>query len=162
MTILTTHSMTAEELKSEGGRLGGLSALSFEVPGTPVAKARARFSSRNGCAYTPSATAAYERSVQQWAQLAMLQAGRKTTTAPVSVEIHLYFPIPESWSKSKKERAIFGQTYPKSVDVDNVAKSLLDGCNGIVFDDDSQVIELHVTKRYGLEPKARVFVTEVP
>ena len=134
-------------------------AFTFEVPGTPVSKARPRFT-RYGSAYTPAATAAYERSVQQWAQLAMLNSKRKTTTAPVAVSIHLYFPIPESWSKKKKERAILGEEYPSSVDIDNCAKALLDGCNGIVFADDSQVIDLHVTKAYGLEPKARVFVTE--
>jgi len=32
-------------------------------------------------------------------------------------------------------------------DVDNLSKSILDGLNGIAFEDDSQVVDLHVHKR---------------
>lgn len=33
-------------------------------------------------------------------------------------------------------------------DVDNLAKQVLDGLNGVAWDDDSQVCDLHVTRRY--------------
>jgi Holliday junction resolvase RusA-like endonuclease len=33
-------------------------------------------------------------------------------------------------------------------DVDNYAKAVLDGCNGIVWGDDTQVIHLRITKRW--------------
>ncbi len=134
--------------------------FTFEIPGTPVAKMRPRFT-RNGYAYTAAPTRAYERHVAETAQLAMLTAKRKTTTAAVSVALSLYFPIPESWSKKKKALALTGEVIPTSVDIDNVAKSILDGCNGVVFNDDGQVVELYVSKRYGAEAKARVFVKEI-
>jgi Holliday junction resolvase RusA-like endonuclease len=38
--------------------------------------------------------------------------------------------------------------YPKC-DVDNLAKGVLDALNGVAFADDSQIVELHVTKSYG-------------
>ena len=34
-------------------------------------------------------------------------------------------------------------------DVDNLAKGVLDACNGIIFADDSQIVELHGYKHKG-------------
>ncbi len=31
-------------------------------------------------------------------------------------------------------------------DVDNLAKGILDACNGVIWKDDSQIVDLHVTK----------------
>lgn len=35
------------------------------------------------------------------------------------------------------------------VDVDNLAKTVLDACKGVVWKDDSQVVSLHIVKRLG-------------
>lgn len=39
----------------------------------------------------------------------------------------------------------------KDMDIDNLAKTYLDGLNGIAWHDDRQVIDLHVKKRYVTE-----------
>ena len=44
----------------------------------------------------------------------------------------------------------------KKPDADNIAKIVLDALNGVAYEDDSQVINLSVQKRYSEE--ARVFV----
>ena len=130
------------------------------IEGTPVAKARPRFT-RNGVPYTASATAAYEKRVAEEAALAMLLLRLKPTTAPVRVDIALVFPIPPTWPKARRAAALIGRILPMSADIDNVCKSLLDGCNDVVFKDDSQVVELHATKSYGLKAMAVVRVAEI-
>ena len=40
-------------------------------------------------------------------------------------------------------------------------KAILDGMNGIVFEDDSQVIDSRTRKTYGPEPGVKVFIDEV-
>ena len=44
----------------------------------------------------------------------------------------------------------------KKPDTDNVAKSILDACNKIAYDDDSHVVELFVEKWYSDEPRVVV------
>lgn len=46
-------------------------------------------------------------------------------------------------------------------DVDNYAKSILDGLNGVAWEDDEQVIELHVYRRSGGQQRAEVRIQEV-
>lgn len=46
-------------------------------------------------------------------------------------------------------------------DVDNYAKSILDGCNGVVWGDDRQVVELHVYRHQGTPERAEVAVSEM-
>ncbi len=50
----------------------------------------------------------------------------------------------------------------KKPDVDNLAKSVLDGMNKIVYDDDSQIIVLLTSKEYAMEdekPRTVVSIT---
>jgi Holliday junction resolvase RusA-like endonuclease len=54
-----------------------------------------------------------------------------------------------------------GETkHTKKPDLDNVAKAIIDGMNGIIFKDDSQIINLHVTKVYAEVGKVEVLVRE--
>lgn len=42
-----------------------------------------------------------------------------------------------------------GEEYPcKKPDLDNIAKIILDSLNGIAYKDDSQVVELNISKKY--------------
>lgn len=44
-------------------------------------------------------------------------------------------------------------------DIDNPAKALLDSLTGVVFDDDSQVVDLHITKNIGPD-RAEIIIYE--
>jgi Holliday junction resolvase RusA-like endonuclease len=43
-------------------------------------------------------------------------------------------------------------------DIDKLARAVLDALTGIVYDDDSQVIELQATKRFDTHPHATIEV----
>lgn len=48
-------------------------------------------------------------------------------------------------------------------DIDNYAKAILDACNGIVWDDDAQIVELRLSKRYadGRDTGIDILVQEI-
>lgn len=116
------------------------------IPGKPVGKARPKFR-RAGfkvITYTPPATKKYEKEV---ARIYKQSAGVLYTEIPLRVRILAKFPIPESWSKKNKEKALKGEIKPnKKPDLDNIAKIILDGLNGVAYTDDKQVTSLEIEK----------------
>lgn len=132
--------------------------ITFSVPGEPRGKGRPRFT-RQGRSYTDQATRIYERAVATLAEAVM--AGRDPSEAPCSVRMVSYKGIPASWSAKKRDLALKGDLLPGKPDLDNIAKGILDAMNGVIYDDDKQVIRLLVEKKYGLFPRVDVEVTEV-
>lgn len=113
----------------------------FCVPGAPMGKERPRFDSRRMCIYTPGRTGRYELVVKQAAKVAGAPHFGK---GRVAVEVSLYLP-------DARRR-----------DADNLAKSILDALNGVTWDDDSQVWDLHVRKAISRDnPRAVVTVAEM-
>jgi Holliday junction resolvase RusA-like endonuclease len=51
---------------------------------------------------------------------------------------------------------------PTSLDVDNVAKALLDGCNGVLWSDDSQIYDVWMRKQFSATPGLWVTVVRTP
>ena len=45
-------------------------------------------------------------------------------------------------------------------DVDNHIKLVMDSCNGIVYEDDKQVVEITGSKRYGVKPRLEVEIEQ--
>jgi len=136
--------------------------IEFIVPGQPVPKGRPKFARRGKgvVAYTPAKTAAYETLVQHVAAAAMV--GRAPTARPVKLVVNLAMQVPASWSKKRRAMAIAGEIRAtKKPDADNVLKGLKDGCNGIVWNDDAQVICIELWKAYDQNPRATVAVIEL-
>ena len=134
----------------------------FTVPGEPVAKGRPRVTISGGRAhaYTPAKTEAYEQLVAVYAHAAMKNA--PLMEHPVRLHLGIYCKVPGSWSKKRRAAALGGIERPaKSPDIDNIVKTLSDGMNGIVWVDDSQVVELVCAKHYALEPYVSVGVTSI-
>lgn len=136
--------------------------IAFTIPGQPVAKGRPKFARRGAhvVAYTPQKTASYENLVKLAATMAM--AGLQPTASPVALSITLNLQIPASWSKKRRAAAVAGTICAtKKPDADNVLKGIKDGCNGIVWADDAQVVRIVLDKRYSETPCAVVHVVEV-
>lgn len=136
-------------------------SFEFEVQGTPKGKGRPRFSKVGGYVktYTPKATHDYERLV---AEAFLSQNGIIFDHPYLDVYITAYFPIPKSTKKSDKLSMSKGLIpYNHKPDVDNIAKSILDGLNGVAWNDDRQVVSLKVKKFYGVETKAIIRIKEL-
>lgn len=69
---------------------------------------------------------------------------------------------PPKKSKKVVEDMLNGKILPtKKPDADNIAKIILDGLNKVAWEDDTQVVELMIVKRYATEPMVAVMVKEI-
>ena len=115
--------------------------IEFTVPGEPVAKGRPRFNTKSGAAYTPKQTASFENRVALFARA----AGVRVLDGPVQVTIEFWFAWPKSKWRKRNWRGVEWMDTGK--DLDNLAKAILDACNGICYHDDRQVAHLTLSKR---------------
>jgi Holliday junction resolvase RusA-like endonuclease len=133
----------------------------YTVYGEPVGKGRPRFARRGNfvSTYSPQKTKTYEDEIKMMAKAAM--GSSEALDTPVTVAIYIRAGIPASFSKQKRKDALEGILKPtKKPDIDNIAKCFLDGMNDIVYLDDKQVVNLHVTKVYAETPAVEVMVKE--
>lgn len=71
-------------------------------------------------------------------------------------------PVASSWSESIKQAARSRAIYPTNKpDIDNLAKSILDALNGVIYKDDSQVVVLTLQKYYDDDPRAEITIEEM-
>lgn len=85
-------------------------------------------------------------------------------TGTVSMDVKVYRPMPKSVSnsKKKKEKVENGLSRPTTKpDVDNYVKGVKDALNHLIYKDDSQVVDLKVSKFYSEEPRVEVMIREV-
>lgn len=105
-----------------------------------------------GAPYTPKETECEER------EIARLYKGAKSS-GPVRVTIRASSPLPKS-----RPNRVESEPLTIAPDIDNIAKAVLDALNEIAYDDDAQVVELHVYKHArtrGVGPCTRVEVEEL-
>lgn len=128
--------------------------ITLTVPGSPVAKGRPKITTKGkfARAYTPAKTRRYEDLIKIAA--ADVMQDRAPIEGPVLLSVTAYVAAPKSLSKRARAEAMDGVRKPVTrPDTDNYAKAALDGCNGILFRDDSQVTDLIVRKRYSERPR---------
>lgn len=130
----------------------------FTVRGEPRGKGRPRFT-KNGHVYTPAKTAQYETLVGM--SYRNSARGYKFTS-PVRVTIRAYHRPPKGKTKKVVEDMMNNHILPtKKPDADNVAKIVLDALNKVAWEDDTQVVEMMVIKRYAEEPMVAVTIEEI-
>ena len=134
--------------------------VTFEVEGDPVPKSRPRFARRGQFVqtYTDAKTIDYETHVAMKARQAI--GASEPLQGALTVFLYLRYAIPASYSKKRKEACLRGVEYPKKVDLDNVYKSITDAMQGIVYANDSQIVEAHITKVYAETAGANIMVQE--
>ena len=136
--------------------------IEFVIPGDPVAKQRAR-SVRYGNSvhhYTPEKTVTYERQVAVLGKQAM--RGRSLIVSAVAVTMDICLAVPKSWPRTKRQAALDGLELPiNKPDSDNVVKAVFDGLNKAVWKDDSQVVDLVLSKRYSENPCVNIRIEQI-
>ena len=128
-----------------------MALITFTILGTSVPKARPRTTKRGNRAimYTPDKTKNFENYVKL---MAAQHAPKELLTSALEVRLDFLFQRPKSLPKKIRY-------HTKKPDIDNLAKSVMDALEGIIYVNDAQVISLRVTKDYGT-PLCRVRIEE--
>ncbi len=127
------------------------------VEGKIKSKARPRFNSKTGRTFTPGDTVNYEN----WVRINYKDQCGEYLEGSIRARIIVYYKVPKSYPKKRIQAIREGLEQPqKKPDADNIAKIILDSLNKIAFDDDSQVVELIVIKRYTEEVERVEFELE--
>ena len=137
--------------------------ITFFVESKPQGKARARtFYDRRSDkmrSITPQQTKSYEDLIR-WSYKAA--GGQYMGEKLIKVEIQAFYPIPKSFSKKKRNDAIFERIRPTTKpDCDNIIKVVLDALNGVAYYDDKQVVSVSCEKYYGETGYLRISIQEI-
>ena len=129
--------------------------VQLEFPGELSGKGRPRLG--RGVVYTPGKTRKAERDLGWLARAAM--GRRRPSKAAIGLSIVIYRNFPKSWPAARRRQAVHATGKP---DLDNIAKLVGDAFNSIVWADDSQIVELGISRFFTvLEPKTTICVTEL-
>jgi Holliday junction resolvase RusA-like endonuclease len=134
--------------------------IQFTVYGEPVAQGRPRFSTQGGFtkAYDPAKSKDFKKYVKL---VASEHRPDHLLDGPLKMEVKIYKSTLKSFSKKKTQQAEDGIIRPTTKpDVDNYVKGVKDALNSVIWKDDSQVVDLVISKWYSEQP--RVEVTIIP
>jgi Holliday junction resolvase RusA-like endonuclease len=123
--------------------------ISMRVPGDPVAQPRPRVAvrGRHATAYVPARhpVHAWRAAVRERAVWEMAVRGLPVAKKEFPLSVELVFEIRKP--KSNRTRIPVGKP-----DLDNLAKAVLDACEGVIWANDSQIWQLSIWKRWGSNP----------
>lgn len=132
--------------------------MEIKVVGTIRGKARPRFNYWTKNVYTPSNTKNYEKLIKSQ----YTKADGVISQKDISIRIIANFKIPKSYTKKKIKEIEEGNLKPHKIDVDNIAKVVMDALNKVAYEDDRQIVNLEVSKRYTKEEEnIQIFITEL-
>lgn len=114
--------------------------MKFSVAVEPLPQPRPRFG--RGKVFEPAKITTYKAEIKSAAQKVMGEL------LPISMAVKVQLKF---YRKFKAASRRFG-------DADNLAKAILDACNGILWQDDSQIVSLSTEKFQSAEPRVEVEV----
>ena len=137
----------------------------FTVYGEPVAKERARTVTtvnrrgrKSTHSYTPDKTASQEQNIAL-VYKSIYHGARFAKDASLSLSATFFFKIPKRTSRKKREAMIAGEIRPAyRPDVDNCIKAVADSLNKVLYQDDSQIVEMTGRKYYSETPRTEICV----
>ena len=152
---------TSERLpmEAEGSPMAS-EGITIVVTGHPVAKGRGRAYARPGGGigiHTPQKTRRWEQDARDIARERM--QGRPLFDGCLQIKVFVGFAISQSWPAWKKEAAFRKLIAPSSrPDLDNIVKAAKDAFNGVVWMDDSQIVQMEAMKFYSDHPGVTVVI----
>lgn len=139
--------------------------IEFIVPGRAVPQPRPRvFTANSG--KTRAINSIKSREYKKLVRLIATSYRNKKrlilSEKPIALTIDVFYSIPKSYTKKKREgiqNLIIRHTIKP--DADNLAKGIMDALTGIFYKDDSQIVNLIVSKNYGVEDHVRIEIKEL-
>lgn len=130
--------------------------IMFDIKGIPVAKARPRFT-KTGHVYSTTKTREAEDAVKRAA--AFYMEDREIFKGPIVISLTFMVRTPASWSKKRQDLAANAYLLPTTrPDTDNYVKLVTDAMNGVVYEDDNQIIAIQAAKFYARAGDERTVV----
>lgn len=128
--------------------------IEFTIYGNPIPKARARtVRLKNGMTttYTPKKT-------ESWEDMIRLQILKHKPEKLIDGAMALKATFFLQRGKSIPKKREYPETKP---DLDNLLKCLTDAMEGIIYTNDSRIVDEAVGKRYGDPPRVEVYLEEI-
>lgn len=119
-------------------------SIHFKVPGEPKPHPRPRATTIHGHArlYTPKSTQDRKYNIQKYAKEAY--GDKAPYQGLVSMSIHFIMKRPKN--KIWKTKAMPRTALSHGPDLDNMAKTVMDALNGVIYIDDRQIWYLTISK----------------
>lgn len=81
---------------------------------------------------------------------------------PISITLAFYYPIPQSWSKRKRDEANDQAILPTvKPDIDNCVKGVFDALNKVAWRDDALVVRQTSFKVYAYDPMIVITISRI-
>lgn len=127
----------------------------IDIPMKPEHKQRPRFDGRSGNVYTPTATSVAEKTIALIVKNNLMTRGLQSPlfVGPVRFSVVFTFQRPPS----VKTRVM----HVVRPDAENCGKLVADSLNGVLWVDDSQIVELNYQKEYGSQFNIRIEAEEL-
>ncbi|MFA4834930.1 MAG: RusA family crossover junction endodeoxyribonuclease [Dehalococcoidia bacterium] len=128
-------------------------AVNFTVFGNPIPKARARtVRTKNGrtVSFTPAETEMWENTIYT---SALPHRPAKLLEGALILEATFYFCPPKNRPKNRVHPSV-------RPDLDNLTKAVCDALHGVIYANDSQIVEEHTKKRYDTTPRIEIVIRE--
>ncbi len=128
--------------------------ISFVIDGKPIPQARPRITKFGS--YDPQAK--QKKAIRK----KLVQEEYKPLKGALKSDIKFYIPIPKSTTKKARKLIESSEVHPikKTCDIDNLIKFVFDTINGIIFEDDSQIIEVIAIKEYSDSPRTEIRISK--
>lgn len=135
-----------------------MNPIAITVLGVPVAQGRPKFFRKGNHvgAYDPKKSRDYKADIKAQAieQIRGYDSMPPLFEGALAMEVCAYLPRPKTLPK----RVVH---HIKRPDADNIAKGCKDALKGVIYKDDSQIVELRVRKEYGDPPRVVIGLQEV-
>ena len=132
--------------------------VDFTIDGEPEGKARPRFNTKTGKAYTTDRTRMYE----DYTKLLYRSQIKHYFEGYIRLTVKAFYKIAKSDSKKIKEQKKANVLRPsKKPDIDNVVKLIADSLNDIAYKDDTQIVEIVAKKFYSENPRVEVTIESI-
>jgi Holliday junction resolvase RusA-like endonuclease len=127
-------------------------SIEFFVPGIPKAQARTGkgFNAKTGASwrYDPKTSAEWKAQV---AWIARQNYAGDLLGGPLVMLLVFVLPRPKSLPKKIREHV-------RKPDLSNLLKAVEDALKGVLYHDDSQLVDINISKEYGSPPGVRITV----